>query len=167
MFAQFAMTPAASPRIWLFPLSVGQEGNIRSWTLLFSTHHSCKYLFLCASYIRFWLPQCIVQCVFPATPWPAFFFVAPIKFVLVSRVTRMTIHKWNKKVKLYRRFYSRVYSQVQARMSTNKKVLSRSDKFLFRRANAIKNASLNLRTGDFLTITNTTKRLMICLVDNL
>lgn len=120
----------------------------------------------CAWYIRFSLPQCTVH-VFPTTPWPAFFFVAPIKFVLVSRVTQMTIHKWNKKVESYRRFYSRVYSQVQTRMSTNKKVLSRSVKFLFRRANAIKNASLNLRTGDFLTITSIAKRLMICLVDNL
>lgn len=34
----FSLTPTTSPRIWLFPLSVGQEGNIRFWTPLFSTH---------------------------------------------------------------------------------------------------------------------------------
>jgi len=61
------------------------------------------------------------------------------------------------KSRIVRRFYSRVYSQVQARMSTNKKVLSGWDKFLFRRQ-TIKNTSLNLRTGDFLTIEYTTRR---------
>jgi len=141
--ARFTMTPPASPRIWLLPLSVGQEGNICFWTPLFfnAPHHSCKYLFrILHTYKHFWLTQCTVR-VFPATPWPAFFFVAPIKFVLVSRVTRMTIHKWNKKVKLYAVFIhasTRRCKHVWVWVAQIKKVLSRWDKFLFCRQTLLK-----------------------------
>lgn len=155
--------PTASPRIWLFPLSVGQEGNIRFWTPLFSTRRIIRASIFSVRYIHTFLASPMYRPRFSATPWPAFFFVAPIKFVLVSRVMRMTIHKWNKKVDLYAVFIRRCkHMWVQI-----KKVLSRWAKFFVPQVNAIKNASLNLRTGDFLTIANTAKRLMRCLVDNL
>ena len=150
-----------------FPIILWSEGkhSFLNAIVFNAPHYSCKYLFgMLHRNIRFWLSQYIV-CVFPTTLWPAFFFVAPIKFVLVSRVTRMTIHKWNKKIDLYVVFIhastrrcKHVWMQI--------KVLSRQ-KFLFCRLNAIKNAPLNLWTSDFLTILNIVERLMRCFVDSL
>lgn len=123
----------------------------------------CKFLFPMLTRIYVFLPSSIYRpYFFPLSlPRVAFLFAAPIKFVLVSRVMRMTIRKWNKKVELYVSFIHASTNRCKhTRVWNTKKKLYPLGRVFILPANAIKNASSNIRTGDFLTIANTATRLM-------
>lgn len=122
-----------------------------------------KFLFLMLTRIYVFPPSPMYRpYFFPLSlPRPTFLFAAPIKFVLVSRVMRMTIRKWNKKVKLYVSFIHASTNRCKhTRVWNTKKKLYPLGRVFILPANEIKNASSNIRTGDFLTIANTVTRLM-------
>lgn len=142
-------------------------GNIRSWPPLFPACRVIRareYLLSAAcapacTYIRNLLPPSQMHRprfsrAAPRRTVLFFLFAAPIKFVLVSRVSPVTIYKRYKKAQKCALFlFPRLLAGVSTYAAhTLKKALSRWDKFLFCRQNAIKNASLSARTGNSLTI---------------